>query len=297
MDGEWDPAGPEAGLLADAVEAGAWSDMVAAAPAELVSAIGLRCARHGGAVCLVAPGAPAPLLNRAIGLGCAAAASEADLDEVLGCYRDAGVRRFWVHLGTAARPATLRDWLQTAGLAPDPALPAWAKVIRGPEPPPDRATPLRIATVDRRRAPELGQVLAVAHGMPSALATWFEALVGRPGWGAYGAFDADRVVAGGLLFVAGAAAWLGAGGTLPSHRGRGAQGALLAGRIREAIAAGCTAIVTETGDAPTNPSLRNMARAGFRRIGARLNYAPASGPGGSRSAAPGGPRVAPAEKG
>jgi GNAT superfamily N-acetyltransferase len=261
-------------VLAEIVEARAWSDMVAGAPPALASALGLRCERRGGATCLVAPGVPAPLLNRAMGLGCTEAASEADLEEILDCYRDARVRRFWIHLAPAARPATLRGWLQAAGLAPDPALPAWAKVIRGPEPPPDQGTSLRVAPVDQASAAEFGSALALAHALPAGFAAWFEALAGRTGWSAYGGFEAGRVVAGGLLFVSGTTAWLGAAGTLPSHRGRGAQGALLARRIREAIAVGCTAIATETGDVPTNPSLRNLARAGFRRVGVRLNYAP-----------------------
>jgi hypothetical protein len=49
----------------------------------------------------------------------------------------------------------------------------------------------------------------------------------------------------------------------------------MAARIRPAIEAGCTAIVTETGepvgDEP-NPSLANMLRCGFVRVASRLNY-------------------------
>jgi len=49
----------------------------------------------------------------------------------------------------------------------------------------------------------------------------------------------------------------------------------MAARIRGAIEAGCTAIVTGTGepvgDEP-NPSLANMLRCGFARVGSRLNY-------------------------
>ena len=50
----------------------------------------------------------------------------------------------------------------------------------------------------------------------------------------------------------------------------------MAWRIREAIALGCSDIVTETGepagDEP-NPSLRNMEACGFRRLVSRLNFA------------------------
>ena len=48
-----------------------------------------------------------------------------------------------------------------------------------------------------------------------------------------------------------------------------------AARIGAAISAGCTSIVTETGepvhDEP-NPSLANMARCGFSRVASRLNW-------------------------
>ncbi|MER6159534.1 hypothetical protein ABT147_28960 [Streptomyces sp. NPDC001868] len=64
----------------------------------------------------------------------------------------------------------------------------------------------------------------------------------------------------------GACAHMFAGATLPDARGRGAQSALLAARLRAAPAEGCRWIVAETGvEGPGehNPSLRNLVRAGF----------------------------------
>lgn len=55
-----------------------------------------------------------------------------------------------------------------------------------------------------------------------------------------------------------------------------AQRAPMALRVREAIAAGCARIVTETGEPVSdepNPSLANMQWCGFRRVASRLNYA------------------------
>jgi L-amino acid N-acyltransferase YncA len=57
-------------------------------------------------------------------------------------------------------------------------------------------------------------------------------------------------------------AWLGAAGTVASHRGRGAQGALIARRIEDARARGCHSFTTEIAPEP-NPSAHNMERAGF----------------------------------
>ena len=62
-------------------------------------------------------------------------------------------------------------------------------------------------------------------------------------------------------------------GVLPAYRGRSAHRALMAARIRGAIEAGCTAIVTETGEpVGDEPALANMLRCGFERVGSRLNY-------------------------
>lgn len=268
------PAGRADAVLADAIEAEAWADMVMAAPADLVDRTGLRCLRRGAATCLVAPGVPLALLNRAIGLGADAPASASDLEEVLDTFREAGARRFWIHVNPAAAPAALEGWLRGRGLTPDQRFPAWAKVLRAAGEVPEARTSLRVAPVGGERAAELGQVLAAAHDLPAPFGAWFAALAGRSRWRAYAALDGDRVVGGGFLFVSGRAGWLGAGGTLAGHRRRGAHAALMARRIADAGQMGCSAIATETDDRPDNPSLRNMLRCGFRRVCARLNYGP-----------------------
>jgi hypothetical protein len=70
---------------------------------------------------------------------------------------------------------------------------------------------------------------------------------------------------------------LGVATTLSSARGRGAQGALLAQRIHDGLALGCTWFVTETGEETPerpNPSFRNMIRAGFTVAYHRQNFMP-----------------------
>lgn len=89
------------------------------------------------------------------------------------------------------------------------------------------------------------------------------------------AFDGDRAVAVGLLFLDGGAGYLAAGATLPDARGRGAQGALMARRVRDALALGCRVIATETGEeipGEPNPSHNNMVRCGFRVLYKRPNW-------------------------
>jgi hypothetical protein len=258
----------------DEVEAAAWRDVAAAAPAALVDATGLTCARVGAVTLLVAPRIPAPLFNRAIGLGNREPATDLLLDEVIVGFAAAGVADPWIQISAAARPSTLTAWLGDRGFVPARRR-AWVKVVRGREPPPAIATTFAVRELGDGDRAALARVLCAAHGIPAVMGPMISVLVGRRGWRAYGALDGDTLIAGGLMRLDDRVAWLGFGGTLPSHRGRGAQGALMARRIADAIALGASTIATETG-APEaderNPSLDNMMRCGFRAAGTRANW-------------------------
>jgi GNAT superfamily N-acetyltransferase len=87
--------------------------------------------------------------------------------------------------------------------------------------------------------------------------------------------ERDTVVGGGALFLDGHDAWLGMGAMLPDYRRRGGQRALMAQRIRDAIAAGATRIFSETGEPEekgANPSLNNMERCGFEKVVTRTSF-------------------------
>ena len=77
------------------------------------------------------------------------------------------------------------------------------------------------------------------------------------------------------VFIAEGVGYLGFAATLPEHRGKGGQNALLAERIDHAREAGCDVVVTETGerrdDLPSN-SYRNILRAGFTEVAVRANW-------------------------
>ena len=63
--------------------------------------------------------------------------------------------------------------------------------------------------------------------------------------------------------------------TLPTHRGQGAQSALLAMRVEDALAAGCRYLSAETGKpdpGEDNSSWNNMLRLGFRHLHDRSNW-------------------------
>jgi len=258
----------------DEIEATAWRDVYAAAPPSVIAVTGMTAERVGAVTLLAAPRLPSSLFNRAIGFGNGAPATDALLDEVLVRFTAAGVIAPWIHVSPAARPVAIAHWLTVRGFAPARRR-AWAKVARGREPPPVIETTLAIRELERAEAPALARTLCEAFGLPPPLCPMIEVMVGRSGWRAYGAFDGDALVAGGLLRCDGRHAWLGFGGTLPGHRGRGAQGALMVRRIADAIAQGASTIATETGeplDGEKNPSLDNMRRCGFQHAGSRTNW-------------------------
>src|SRR5690606_18183489 len=87
--------------------------------------------------------------------------------------------------------------------------------------------------------------------------------------------DGDRIVAGAALYMEGTTASLHSAATSATHRGRGAQSALISARIEAARAAGARWVVTETAvPAPgtRNPSTENMRRAGLEVSYVRPNW-------------------------
>ncbi len=260
----------------DGIEAAAFRDMIGAAPAEFARATGLSSATAGGATLLLAPGIPDPMFHPAIGLGMHGNANEGDIDAILAAFAAAGSRKYWIHWNPLGSPPDTAGWLAARGFSLPPRR-SWAKVARGVESPPSFATSLEVRGALPGEEGAAGEAITTAFGMPAAFAAWFAALALRPRWRMYVALDAAKtVVGGGLLYVQGSDAWLGAGGVMKEFRGRGAHSELMALRIREARKVGCTRVFTETGEpiaGEPNTSLANMFRCGFEHLCSRLNYA------------------------
>jgi GNAT superfamily N-acetyltransferase len=73
-----------------------------------------------------------------------------------------------------------------------------------------------------------------------------------------------EIVGGGSFRVAGRVAQLGGAATLPAHRRRGVQSALIAHRLHAAAAAGCDVATVTT--QPGSTSQQNVQRAGFELL-------------------------------
>jgi hypothetical protein len=262
----------EIARLVELGEGEAWAEMLLSAPPDFAANFGIRVERLDSAILLVAEKMDSMLFNRVIGLGVKKPATEAMVDAIVALYQNASAPNFAIQLSPAAQPPALPAWLEARGLY---RRNNWVKVYRPGQPPPVIPTDLRIECIGREHAAAFASVACSAFGMPDLLRPWFAATVGRPGWRHYLAWDGDAPVATGALLVRGEVGWLGVGSTLPSHRRHGAQGAIMAQRIRDGIGLGCQWLVTETGqDVPDrpNPSYHNMLRTGFQLAYQRPNY-------------------------
>ena len=257
--------------LAERAEARVWTDCVAAAPADVVSRLGLRIEPVADGIALVAASVKSLLYNRAFGFGLDRPIGEQELDAAIALYRrDAP---FTIQPTPFAAPRPLRAWLDRRGLVAHFNWVRWIRDARAPQP---ARTDLAIETADATHAGEfLGLALEVFHE-PAEVLPWLGHVMGRPGWTHYIARDAGKGVAIAALYQCGEVGWLGWGGTLASHRGRGAQSALIARRIADGRERGCRWFTVETAeDLPQrpNPSYRNVARSGFRVLCLRPSHA------------------------
>jgi GNAT superfamily N-acetyltransferase len=226
----------------------------------------------GGALCTAVPKAPgSALFNRATGLGLGEPATEEALEEIGRFFAEAGVAH-GVTVTPNARPAALAAWLEARGFRRGYA---WTKLRRAVEPVPSTQADLKVERVGTNRGEIFSEVFQRAYGTLEFLRPRLAEMPGRPGWHCFVAFDGEAPAATGALFVTGSVGWLGMAGTLPEFRRRGAQTALLAARVAAAREAGCSVVVTETGEPverrPSN-SYRNIVRAGFEPVYVRQNY-------------------------
>ena len=247
----------------------AFRDLYLAAPPGL----GARVEEVGGAVCIALPELPSSaMFNRVLGLGLDEPATPGLVHEVAGFFGGLGVE-WCVALAPGAEPRELSSWLDARGFVRGYA---WAKFERGLEEPAERQTELRIAEVEPGAdADAFADVFVRAYGTPELFREWLARLPGRAGWRCFVAFDGETPAATGALFSMDGVGWLGIAGTLPEHRRRGAQGAILAARIRAAAETGCEVLVTETGEqveGRPSSSYRNIERAGFELAYVRPNY-------------------------
>jgi GNAT superfamily N-acetyltransferase len=222
----------------------------------------------GGFALFLAPGSP---VNMIYGAGFGVPVSGPQFDAVERFYAERGTRAA-ISLSPLADEALVaqlgvRGWMVTdfeSVLVRELASPA-------PVPPPAAGVSLHVASTPEERA-RWAEISSAAFAAPEAVSA--EGV--RLGCAMAARDDVtlllgsvDGAAAGtGALQINSELAWLLSDATLPDHRRRGVQSALLAERTRLAAVAGCELAVTEA--RPGSTSQRNMERLGYRVVYTRV---------------------------
>ncbi|NEA30801.1 GNAT family N-acetyltransferase [Streptomyces sp. SID13031] len=263
--------------LAEVVEANLMFKITAIEPS-LLERLGITGRRFGRGIALSLRNDPSQYWSRVQGLGLDGPVTAELIGEVVDFHRAAGTPAAHFHLPPAVLPADWDDIRETYGLEPGGTI---VKLLRDDAPVEPAESSLRIGPVDPadsdgHRAWADIQILAFEMPDPEGLlAEMLAALTVVPGFQAYGAWDGDKLVATGGLYVEDEVGECVSASTLPEYRGRGAQSALIARRVQDALAAGCKWVSTETGkpaEGEQNPSLDNMQRAGFKPLYDRQSW-------------------------
>jgi GNAT superfamily N-acetyltransferase len=253
----------------ESAEEEGYLDAFRAAPPALAQQHGIAHARLGGVTCTIVADLPrSRIFNHVFGLGRSEPASDEQLDRIAEFY---GKETYFVALAQDA-DGDLAARLEARGFVPDYA---WTKFRRGVEPLEPVETELRVEPIGPQHARDFGRIVAAGFELPEFTGRWLAALFARPRWTCFLAFAGDEPAATGTLFVCRGVGWLSFAATLPEFRRRGAQSALLAGRIRAAAELGCSLVVGETGaleEGRSSDSYRNIVRAGFEPVYDRPNY-------------------------
>jgi GNAT superfamily N-acetyltransferase len=210
--------------------------------------------------------------SRAVGFGW----SRPIDDEMVELVRSLNLRHRVGQVWFQVSPMVSGEWetvLEAHGFTPGGT---WVKFIRDTSTPPEVYTRLDVRELGANDADDFARVYWAGFEVSDVrLEAWARAQVGRPEWKLFGAFERGEMVGCAALMLDSEVGGLMGAATLPAHRGKGAQSALMAARLRAAAHEGCRWVFTETGaetpDNP-NPSMHNMRRMGFSELYERRNW-------------------------
>ena len=180
------------------------------------------------------------------------------LTEMIRLFDAQRVKRLFVWLSPGPDIEVVREWLGALGFVKVP----WTRyptLAHGGQPLDSVATHLTIREVGR------DEVASARSRLGEAIMDGYVESVGREGFHHYMAFDSGQPVAVAALVRFEDIGYLTFAGTVESFRRRGAQSALIAHRLAQARALGCTQIVSQTLTMLAD-SFANLQRAGFREI-------------------------------
>lgn len=243
------------------------------APADVAERLGLASLRIGGGVVLSVRDDATDYWSKALGFGFSEPVTASMVASITDFYREHGCKQATLQFAPAVLPKGWDEICAKEGLTEGTT---WLKLARLAGLVESPQTELRVAKVEPADADEWATVMTRGFGMPvDQVAPMMRGVVDVPGWTAYGAWEGDQWVAAAALLITGEVAEFPGASTLPEHRGKGAQSALLAARARQAAAEGVKWLSAETGkpaEGQQNSSLNNMIRTGFEVRYERKNW-------------------------
>lgn len=233
-----------------------------------------RIERIGDALCSVSSTEPSILINRVLGLGSEARPTIEQLVEIRNIYDDAGVSRFFLHVVPDRLGTDAEELVTAAGCEKHRG---WMKFVRGPGDLPAAKSDLTVRRIGPEDAADFAAIAAPAFDITARSEPAIAALANDSHWHLYMSFDGTCPAGTGAIYIRGQAAYTDWAATHPDFRRRGSQSVILRARVREALKAGCTTIVTMTGEAVDGDpqhSYRNILKAGFSEAYLRENWIP-----------------------
>jgi len=230
--------------------------------------------RQGDATCYVSSTEPNILINRVLGIGSEYPPTLEQLIDIRTIYANAGVSRFFLHAMPDRIGPDYASLLTEAGYE---KYRGWMKFVRGAGDVGPVTTDLTIARIGPESAEQFASIVGDAFDFDPAFQPAIAALANDPDWHLYMSFNGEQPAGTGALYIKGDVAYLDFGATHPDFRRRGGQTGVLNTRIKSALNAGCTSIVTMTGEAVPGDeqhSYRNIQRAGFEPAYLRENWIP-----------------------
>ena len=230
--------------------------------------------RQGDALCYGSATEPSILINRVLNLGSEYAPTLEQLVAIRTIYGNAGISRFFLHVVADKLGSDYEALLTEAGYE---KYRGWMKFERGTGEVEPVTTDLSICRIGRENAADFASIVGNAFDFGAEFQPAIAALVNDPNWYLYMSFNGDQPAGTGGLYMRDGVAYLDFGATHPDFRRRGGQTALLSTRIQAALDAGCTSIVTMTGEAVPGDeqhSYSNIRRAGFEEAHLRENWIP-----------------------
>jgi GNAT superfamily N-acetyltransferase len=243
---------------------------LAGASAPSRGVLGIRTTRFGGGMAAAMADDPSGYWSKSLGLGFDLPLDRSGLSDVVSFFRESGTESALIAVAPHVVPD---DWDAICAEQGLTASSAWAKFacpIDGFVP---GETDLDVRELTAGDTSAWARIIRDAFGMTDPdLTPMLRGVFDDPAARVFGAWDGGELVGAGAVHFVGEVASINTGGTLPSHRNRGVQSAILTARHAAAARAGCRLMTAETGPSTSNPSYRNLVRAGFTHHYDRGNW-------------------------